>query len=58
MIKHSSAKASKLLSRQFYDIVRFLQDNTKHENGYVISVVNGNKQLNKDAEETDVEAID
>ena len=60
-IMRSGAKASKLPSRQFYDIMRFLEDNTDQENHYVISNITEDSQQNKEEndaeEETGVEAI-
>ena len=38
------AKANKLPSSQFYDIMRFLEDNSDQENHYVISNINKDSQ--------------
>ena len=49
------AKAIKLPSRQFCDIIRFLEQNTDQENHYVISYVTNDSQQNEEAQQNEEE---
>ena len=55
------AKTRKLPSRQFYDTIKFLEDNTNHENHYVIpNIIEDHQQNEEDndvEEETAVESV-